>query len=174
MKLMRTKSKVLGKQPSTSTSITCGSDNPASLGCVFYELESGEAAAPFTARKIHEGHDGIMHGGLSAAVIDETMGRANAVYNKMTGRGYMPVVTAEMTTRYLKRISVGKPMVAYGRVEREEGRKRFATGEILDEDGAVMLTAKALFITVDFIKDMESAAKIHERQALCETDPKEL
>lgn len=174
MKLMRTKSKVLGKQPSTSTSITCGSDNPASLGCVFYELESGEAAAPFTAQKIHEGHDGIMHGGLSAAVVDETMGRSHVVYNKKKGRDYVPVVTAEMTTNYIRPIETGKPMVAYGRIEKEDGRKRFATGEILDKDGAIMLTAKALFITVDFIEDVESTTKIHERQPLCETDPKEL
>jgi len=171
---MRNKSKVLGKQPPTPTSITCGFDNPASLGCVFYELESGELAAPFTAAAIHEGHDGIMHGGLSAAIIDETMGRSNAVYNKRKGRNYVPVVTAEMTTSYLKPIPVGKPMVAYGRIEKEDGRKRYASGEILDEDGQVMLRARALFITVDFIEDMESAARIHECRTLSENDPEKL
>ncbi|MBQ6900432.1 MAG: PaaI family thioesterase [Firmicutes bacterium] len=168
------KSRIVGKQRPTSTSITCGKDNPSSLRCVFYELESGELAAPFCAKHIHEGHRGVMHGGLSAAIIDETMGRSNAVYHKKTGRDYIPVVTAQMTTKYIKPIYVGEPMVAYGRVIKEEGRKRFATGEIINEKGEVVLEAEALFITVDLEMDRAEVVGQHEICQLSAVDPLEL
>lgn len=170
----KNKSKVVGKQRPTSTSITCGKDNPSSLRCVFYELESGELAAPFCAKHIHEGHRGVMHGGLSAAIVDETMGRSHAVYHKQLGREYIPVVTAQMTTKYIKPIFVGQPMVAYGRIVREEGRKRFATGEIVDENGEVVLEAEALFITVDFTLDRDEIVGDHEICQLSAVDPLEL
>ena len=71
MKTQRQKRKVISKQLPTPCSITCGSENPASLGCQFYELEGGEVGTIFTPRSIHEGHNGIMHGGMSGAVLDE-------------------------------------------------------------------------------------------------------
>ena len=43
----RIKKKVIRRQISTTNSITCGTENPASLGCVFYELEGGEVATVF-------------------------------------------------------------------------------------------------------------------------------
>ena len=70
MKIDRIKSRVEGKQLSTPNSITCGTGNPGSLKCIFYDLENGEVATVFTPQRIHEGHTGIMHGGLSAAVLD--------------------------------------------------------------------------------------------------------
>ena len=45
MKLEREKKRVLRKQIPTPTSITCGAENNASLGCQFYELEGGERVA---------------------------------------------------------------------------------------------------------------------------------
>ena len=69
MKIDRIKSRVEGKQLSTPNSITCGTGNPGSLKCIFYDLENGEVATVFTPQRIHEGHTGIMHGGLSAAVL---------------------------------------------------------------------------------------------------------
>lgn len=51
-----------------------------SLGCVFYKLEGGEAATIFRCSRWHEGHEGIMHGGMSAAVLDEVMASATGVY----------------------------------------------------------------------------------------------
>ena len=115
-----------------------------------------------------------MHGGLSAAIVDETMGRSHAVYQKQMGREYIPVVTAQMTTKYIKPIYVGEPMVAYGRIVREDGRKRYATGEIINEQGEVVLEAEALFITVDFTLDRDEIVGYHEICELSAVDPLEL
>ena len=129
-----------------------GTENPASLGCDFYELEDGELATFFTPKEIHEGHDGIMHGGLSGAILDEVMGRCNFV-EAADGTLYNPYVTGEMTVRYYLPIRVGTKMRAFGRVDRSEGRKNFNSGEILDADGVVVAEAAGIYIRTNFIDD---------------------
>ena len=76
MKTERTKKTVKDKQLISSGSMTCGKDNPASLGCEYYELEGGEVATFFVPTELHQGHTGILHGGMSASVLDEVMGRS--------------------------------------------------------------------------------------------------
>lgn len=144
--------RVIAKQSRTKTSIVCGTENPASLGCDFYELEDGELATFFTPKEIHEGHDGIMHGGLSGAILDEVMGRCNFV-EAADGTLYNPYVTGEMTVRYYLPIRVGTKMHAFGRVDRSEGRKNFNSGEILDADGVVVAEAAGIYIRTNFIDD---------------------
>ena len=147
----RIKKKVIRRQISTTNSITCGTENPASLGCVFYELEGGEVATVFKCGRWHEGHEGIMHGGMSGAVLDEVMGRANRSYDRLTGGLKVPVVTAEMTVKYLKPIMIGELMTACGRIDRRDGRKRFASGEIVNEAGEIMVSASGVYVSVDIV-----------------------
>ena len=176
MKIDRIKSKVTGKQLPTPNSITCGFDNASSLRCVFYDLENGETATFFTAGTVHEGHTGIMHGGLSAAVLDEVMGRATI--HRMTSRAeeWLPqYVTAEMTCKYLKPIKTGKKMFAYGRVDRIEGRCCFNSAEIIDENGEVMSTATGVYVRVDQLKDKLPAEEyMRQVSMLTDNDPREL
>lgn len=176
MKIERVKSKVEGKQLSTPNSITCGSNNPSSLKCVFYDLENGEVATFFTPERVHEGHTGIMHGGLSAAVLDEAMGRATIHQTAKGDEEWLPkYVTAEMTTKYLKPILVGKKMMVYGRVDKIEGRCCFNSAEITDEDGEIMATATGVYVRVDQLKDLLPASDYLSQVAvLSEDDPKEL
>jgi len=177
MKLEREKKKVIFKQLPTTRGITCGLENPASLECQFYELEGGELATVFTPQDIHEGHVGVMHGGLSAAVLDETMGRATM---HTQGRGHSEqvakCVTAEMTTKYLKPILIGKKMTAYGKVEKEEGRCVFASAVIVDEDGEIMSTGSGRFVKVTNMVDSltKDDEYLTNRMNLTENDPKEL
>lgn len=175
-KIERTKKKVVGKQPRTKNGIVCGTQNPSTLGCEFYELEDGELATVFTALPIHEGHDDIMHGGLSAAILDEVMGRCNSGYAD-NGVRYNPYVTGEMTVRYCLPIPVGKEMYAFGRIDRSEGRKNFNSGEITDKDGTVYASSSGIYIRTDFINENEFAGdddQTGELRTLSEADPTEL
>lgn len=174
MRTERKKYKVIAKQIPTRTSITCGTENPASLGCTFYELESGEIAAPFTCGPLQEGHEGIMHGGFTAAVLDEAMGRANRICCRECGEYDVPFFTAEMTVKYLKPVLRGAKMVAYARVERKDGRKRYACGEIIDENGEIMATATGLYISVKINDDNLDYSRINGGSELTEDDPEEL
>ena len=152
-KTNRKKQRVLRKQMQTENSIICGIHNPATLGCVFYELEGGGVGIRFTAGRYHEGHGHMMHGGLIASILDEVMGRAlnNAGIPKEK-----PFVTAEMTTYFLCPIAVGAQMYAFGRMERTEGRRCYSYGEIVNEDGVVMAKAEGTYVMVDKAGDDKS------------------
>lgn len=172
--ILRKKQKVLAKQVRTTTSIVCGTENPASLGCIFYQLENGELATKFTAREIHEGHDNIMHGGMSGAVLDEVMGRCNFITDE-NGNTYNPYVTAEMTVKYLKPIPVGSEMRAFGRIDRKEGRKNFNSGEIINAQGDVMATSTGVYVAVSSIRDSNNEDdKAEQLEPLGPEDPVEI
>lgn len=175
-KINRIKKKTIGKQPRSKNGIVCGRENPASLGCEFYELEDGELATVFTAEHIHEGHDNIMHGGLSAAILDEVMGRCNSEYGE-DGIRVNSYVTGEMTVRYCLPIAVGKKMYAYGRIDKKEGRKNFSSGEIIDEDGIVYASATGIYIRTNVSDNPESfdtATNANGLVDLSADDPSEL
>lgn len=149
----REKKKILRKQVPTDNSIICGTQNPSTLGCTFYELEGGGVAVEFIAGRLHEGHGHMMHGGFIAAVLDEVMGRSTNNAGIPTDK---PFVTAEMTTYFQCPIEVGKKMYAFGRVERSEGRRYYATGEIVDEDGIVMARGTGVYVKVERAGDDKS------------------
>lgn len=177
---MREKKKVIAKQIPTQNSITCGSENPATMGCVFYVLEDGEVATFFTPQMIHEGQLRIMHGGLTAAVLDELMGRAVLSYYEgepPKEEGFISrYVTAEMTTKYKKPIIIGSKTYGYGRVIRNEGRRTYAFAELLNEEGEIVATAESVFVEIKVSKE-ELTDRITSNkicQKLSEKDPKEL
>ena len=152
-KTNRKKQRVLRKQVQAENSIICGIHNPATLGCVFYELEGGGVGIRFTASRWHEGHGHMMHGGFIAAILDEVMGRA---INNAGIPTTKPFVTAEMTTYFRCPIAVGAQMYAFGRVEKAEGRRCYSYGEIINEEGIIMAKATGTYVMVDKAGDDKS------------------
>ena len=177
MKSNREKKKVIGRQLPTRRGITCGVDNPASMGCIFYELEGGELATVFTPGELHEGHLGMMQGGLISAVLDETLARA-AMHNegKAMTEGLFKCVTSELTVKFRKPVTTGCKMVAYGQVDKDTGVCVFASGYIVDETDEILATASGKFIKVTNLS--ESLTKDEEylanRMILTDKDPKVL
>lgn len=146
------------------------------MKCIFYELEGGEVSTIFVPTKLHEGHAGIIHGGLSAAVLDELMGRATVNTVNECEDKLPKHVTAEMTTKYLRPIPIGEKMFAYGRVDRTEGRRCYASSEIVNEDGELMATATGVYVKVNTIKGRTVGSEGDDKnvQPLTEKDPKVL
>ena len=169
-KIKREPRRLLCRQVPMASSIVCGEENPAGLRCRFYELEGGEVVALFTAGKWHQGHGGLMHGGLISAVLDEVMGRSinNSAVTKES-----PFVTASMTTNFRRPIETEKPMRAFGKVEKIEGRKFFVRGTIVDEEDNIMAEATGIFVTVRQAGD-DGGADYHglPTAPLDEEDPK--
>jgi acyl-coenzyme A thioesterase PaaI-like protein len=56
-----------------------------------------------------------------------------------------PAVTGTLTLRYLRGTRLGQPLRAEARVDRVDGAKTFAVGEITDAEGATV-TAEGIFI----------------------------
>ncbi|THH10436.1 hypothetical protein EW145_g1331 [Phellinidium pouzarii] len=93
------------------------------------------------------GHDGIVHGGLIATVLDESLGRLSILN--------MPdkvAVTATLTVDYKAPTRADQFVVIRCRLSELKGRKAFVEGSVEGMDGNILATAKALFIQPKYAK----------------------
>ncbi len=150
--------KVKRKQPNSKMCLVCGLKNPLGLRTSFYELENGETMAIFTPIEAHQGYPGRLHGGIAAAILDETIGRAiMAQYdNKFWG------VTLEYSSRYRKPAPLDEEIRVIGRITKDTSRIFEGTGEILLKDGSVAVEGrgKYLKLPLEKIADFEE----HEQE----------
>lgn len=76
-----------------SMCFACGEQNPIGLHLKFEKVDEETARTTFVPGQVHQSWPGIMHGGLTALIADELMGRCVNVL------GYAGV-TARMELRY--------------------------------------------------------------------------
>src|SRR5512145_688706 len=60
--------------PEHGSCFVCGTQNPHSIGLTWYQDEDGSIVAEMIFCEAHQGPPGHVHGGASAAVLDEAMG----------------------------------------------------------------------------------------------------
>ncbi|KAF8999642.1 HotDog domain-containing protein [Cyathus striatus] len=106
------------------------------------------------------GHDGIVHGGLLATLLDEVLAR-NAINNLPEKVG----VTAQLTLSYRAPTRADQFVVFKTKVEEIKGRKVVVSGRVEDLDGAVLVEASAIFVQPRYAKLLNTA---HLRQAMGE------
>lgn len=134
--------------------MVCGVENDAGLGARFFELEGDELAGVFVPREEHQGYPGRLHGGISSAILDETMGRAiNLTDPDAWG------VTVELNVKFRKPVPIGGPVRAVGRITRDSARLFEGTGEIVLDDGSVAVEASGRYLKmpIDRIAEGEMA-----------------
>ncbi|MCS7172813.1 MAG: PaaI family thioesterase [Armatimonadetes bacterium] len=115
----------------------CGPLNPIGLRLSFTE-QDGVLTAAFRPTDLHVGYEGIVHGGILAAVLDDVM--ANLLYR----RGHY-ALTARMELRFHAPAHPGDILCVRGWLEEEGPRVVAARGEILRE-GERVCSARALFV----------------------------
>ena len=94
----------------------CGSKNPSGLGVVFQIDEDARSiSARFTPSAAHQGYEGIVHGGILSALLDEAMA-------KLTFGLGIPSVTAEITVKFKAPVSPGEELSITGRLTQETRR----------------------------------------------------
>jgi acyl-coenzyme A thioesterase PaaI-like protein len=98
------------------------------------------------------GHDGIIHGGLLATLLDESLGRT-AIHNLPERVG----VTAQLTLKYRAPTMADQFVVIRTRIEEIKGRKVIASGRVEDLHGAVLVEASATFVQPRYAKLLQSA-----------------
>lgn len=86
-----------------------------------------------------QGPPGHAHGGAIAAVLDEAMGAAAWVAGHVA-------VAARLDTSFLRMLPLGTDATLEAWVEREQGRKIWTAGRLLDGAGEPFATASGLFI----------------------------
>lgn len=115
-----------------------GMRNPIAPPLVMTDDEGG-VTCTFSLGAAYEGPPGCVHGGLVAAVLDQVLGTAAA-------RRGVPGLTAYLNTTYRRPTLLGTDLVCRSRIDRVDGWKIFASGEIVDPQGEVTAEAEALFI----------------------------
>jgi len=86
-----------------------------------------------------QGPPGHAHGGAIAAVLDEAMGAAAWVAGHIA-------VAARLDTSFQRMVPLGTDATLEAWVEREEGRKIWTVGRLLDGAGETFAAASGLFI----------------------------
>lgn len=98
---------------------------------------SGRAWADFHLGAAYEGPPTLVHGGVSALVLDQMLGEA-------VGAAGKPGMTGTLTLRYRRPTPLGD-LRAEARIDRVEGFKTYAVGHIADAEG-VTVEAEGVFI----------------------------
>jgi uncharacterized protein (TIGR00369 family) len=151
------KFKVTGQQHISKNCLVCGVENPFGLKTKFYELENKEVVAYFTPHTYHQSYPGILHGGISATILDETIGRAIMAHYGQESFG----VTIELNLKYKKPVPLGVELKVVGRIINDKGRIFEGTGELILPDGEVAVSASGRYmkrsvtqiVEDDFIED---------------------
>ena len=169
----RVKQKVIAKFRHTGQGIVTGllERNPVSIGCNMFVLENGESGTYFKLKPWHQGHDMLAHGGITASILDEVMGYANHTREYVEHLKYTPVFTGTATYKYIRPVKVGETYFGVGRIDKIEGRKRFITGEIIDDEGNVYVQGDSIFLTAPTLEDSDEHVAY---QPLSDSDPKEI
>lgn len=149
----------------------CGMKNPHGLYAAFYELANGEVAALVTGREEHQSYPDRMHGGVSTALLDETIGRA--IMTHYPGQEIWGV-TVEFQTRFLKPVPLDVPLRVVGRIIGEEGRCFEGTGEILLPNGEVAASGVGKYVKLPLERIVNADAHSEMWQVVDEDDPVEI
>lgn len=139
--------KIAKSQNVSRMCLVCGRDNDHSLKARFYELENGELMGIFQPTEHHQSYPGRLHGGISSAILDETIGRAvNITDPEAWG------VTVELTLKFRKPVPLDGEIRAIGRITRDTRRLFEGTGEIVLDDGTVAVEASGRYIKMPIDK----------------------
>ncbi len=133
--------KVLAAQNVSRMCMVCGRDNPWSLKARFLELEGGELLGVFDPLEEHQSYPGRLHGGISSAVLDETIGRAITITDPEAWG-----VTVDLSVRFRKPVPLDGEIRAIGRITADRGRLFEGTGEIVLADGTVAVEASGRYL----------------------------
>lgn len=134
--------KIKATQNISRDCMVCGIDNDFGLKTRFHETEDKEVVALFTPQKFHQSYPNVTHGGITAAILDETIGRAIMAFYDRNTFG----VTLELNVKYKKPVPYGVELKAVGRITRDKRRIFEGTGEIYLPDGTLAASAEGKYM----------------------------
>lgn len=157
---------VFRKQENSRLCLVCGLENQFGLHASFYELDNGDLMAVFEGKEHHQSYPGRLHGGLSGAMLDETIGRAIMLKDpKMFG------VTVGLSLKYKKPVPLNEPIRVVARITKLTRKTFEGTGEILLKDGTVAVTGEGKYMIMPVDKIMESDSDLDWKVINKEDDP---
>ena len=131
------------KQPNSRTCFLCGRQNDIGMKMSWFnDHEAERIRATVVVPDQFNGYPGVVHGGIVAAIIDETSGRALL----LDGDWDSLFVTLKLEVKYRQPTPTGVPLEVVGWViKRSETRARVAARVMLP-DGTVTAEGEALVV----------------------------
>ncbi len=153
--------------------LVCGLQNRFGLKTAFYELENEELLGFFTPQDEHQGYPERLHGGISAAILDESIGRAIMMRNSDED---VWGVTMKFSIVYKKPIPLNEELRVVSRITKDTRLIFEGNGEILLEDGTVAVEGqgKYLKMTLDKISKNVNPEHLDWRVVHSKHDPIEV
>ncbi|MCO5576847.1 hypothetical protein L7F22_030667 [Adiantum nelumboides] len=99
------------------------------------------------------GHDGIVHGGLLATVLDETLARTSFFHLP-----HQIGVTAHLEIDYKKPVKADSVVVVETKLIEHEGRKAWVEATMTDLRGRILVQSKALFVEPRLVAFLDTSA----------------
>jgi len=127
----------------------------AGLKAAFYETDKNELVAIFKPCQEHQGYPGRLHGGIAAAILDETIGRTVTIGKDDDVWG----VTLEFSVKFEKPIPLEEELKVVTKLTEDDRRIFKGTGKIVLLDGRVAATGEGRYMKLpiekiaDFDKD---------------------
>ncbi len=120
--------------PYTQNCFVCGVHNEHGLQLKF-RLNGDAVVTDFVPQPHHAGFRSIVHGGVLSTVLDEAMFWAAACAKKRFS------LAAELTIRFLRKVSVGQQLLVVATFQEDRGRLWISRAEIRDAEEKVYARA---------------------------------
>ncbi len=118
----------------------CGAENPIGLGLDdFAPTDDGKVVATFRPRPDHRGFDGVLHGGIVATALDETL-----AWTAMLHEG-VPVLTAKLELKYRRPAPMDEVLSLEGTLLERRGSRLVMSARMTSSEG-VVAEAHGLFL----------------------------
>lgn len=116
----------------------------------FVDDDGGALLAFYHLGQRLSGHPKVVHGGLTAVILDECMGRAS--FSRFVRH---VTVTAKLEISYQAPVHVDSVIVIHAEVTETQGRKAWVSATLKDAaSGTVLVTASGLFIEPKWAADI--------------------
>lgn len=118
----------------------CGQKNPIGFRLRFH-FDGGDYVTAFHVRPEYQGWAGLVHGGLLATALDETMARL--LWEKQVN-----AITGRLQVRYRKPVRIGETLEIRGRITRHRSPLVETEAVATSADGSVVAEATATSMEV--------------------------
>ena len=128
----------LNDQTTYQRCFACGQRNEAGLKLRFHR-DGNRILADYHPARRYQGFPGVLHGGILATMLDETMSRTGALRQQW-------LMTGKLDIRYRRPAPVDQPLRVWGEIARERDGAIDAIGAVELTDGTVLAEARGMFV----------------------------
>jgi len=142
----------MARQPNSKHCFVCGLESEVGLKLRFDDDGVDQVHALYTVARRYQGYPGVVHGGVIAAMLDETAARTSMINDHDRF-----MMTGKLDLRYRKPVPVETLLTLVGHLVRDRGRMVEAHSEIRLPDGSLAAEADVTLIAIppEYVPDAD-------------------